>query len=123
MSTWKIAGAQIDCRLADPARNLALIRTRLRDAAARGARLVVFPECARTGYCFDSRDEALPFAEPVPGPSTETLTADCQELNVWAAVGLLEHDPTTGGLYNACALVGPHGPPLTYRKIHLPFLG
>jgi predicted amidohydrolase len=123
MSTWTIAGVQMDCRLGDRPRNLAVIRERLRDAAGRGARLIVFPECALTGYCFESRQEALAHAEPVPGPSTEALAADCRKLGVWAAVGMLEHDPATGGLFNACALVGPAGPPATYRKIHLPFLG
>jgi predicted amidohydrolase len=123
MPTWKIAGVQMDCRLADKAHNLAVIRARLRDAARQGARLVVYPECALTGYCYESRAEALPHAEPVPGPFTATLAADCRELGVWAAVGMLEHDPSTDGLFNACALVGPPGLVAVYRKIHLPFLG
>src|SRR5437899_10679038 len=40
------------------------------EAAALGARLVVFPECVLTGYCFTSKAEAMPYAEPLPGPST-----------------------------------------------------
>jgi predicted amidohydrolase len=123
MALWKIAGVQMDCRLGDRAHNLRVVRARLRDAARQGARLIVFPECSLSGYCFDSREEALAHAEPIPGPSTLALADDCRELGVWAAVGLLEHDPATGGLYNACALVGPQGPLPAYRKIHLPFLG
>src|SRR5438105_15654487 len=107
MSTWKIAAVQMDCKLADPARNLATVRTKLREAAKGGARLVIFPECALTGYCFESRDEALAFAEPLPGPTTDALAADCRALNVFAVVGLLERTATS--LYNACALVGPGG--------------
>ena len=49
---WKIAGVQMDCRLADKAANLDAIRARLREAHAGGAQLVVFPECVLTGYCF-----------------------------------------------------------------------
>jgi predicted amidohydrolase len=122
MSIWKIAAVQIDCRLADVPANLRTVRAGLRDAAGLGARVAVFPECALTGYCFDSREEAWPFAEPAPGPATDALAADCRELGVWAVVGMLERD-NAGRLFNACALVGPTGFAATYRKIHLPYLG
>jgi predicted amidohydrolase len=122
-TAWKIAGVQMDCRLGDKPHNLAAVRQRMRTAAGRGARLVVFPECVLTGYGFDSLDEALPLAEPLPGPSTEALAADCRELGVWVVVGLLERGGRPGEVYNACALIGPGGLAATYRKAHLPFLG
>jgi len=122
MSLWKIAAVQIDCRLGDVPANLRAVRIGLRDAARLGARLAVFPECALTGYCFESREEALPFAEPAPGPSTAAIAADCRELGVWAVVGMVERDDAAN-LFNACALVGPAGFVTTYRKIHLPYLG
>jgi predicted amidohydrolase len=123
MTPWKIAAVQIDCRLGDVPANLRAVRTSLRDAARHGARLAVFPECALTGYCFESRDEARLFAEPAPGPSLHAIAADCRELGVWAVVGMLERDDAVGGLFNACALVGPAGLLASYRKIHLPYLG
>src|SRR5262249_28190897 len=98
-----------------------VIRARLREAAGRGARLVVFPECAVTGYCFDCKEEALPHAEPLPGPASDALAAECGRLGVWAVVGLLER--AASDLFNACVLVGPAGLAAPYRKIHLPFLG
>jgi predicted amidohydrolase len=122
MSIWKIAGVQMDCRLMDRDRNLAVIRSQLREAAKQGAQLVVFPECALTGYGFESKQEALPHAETVPGPSSLQLVADCRALGVWAIVGLLERDDT-GGLFNACVLAGADGVAACYRKIHLPFVG
>jgi 5-aminopentanamidase len=122
MSTRSIAAVQTDCRLGDVPHNLAVVRDRLREAARRGARLVVFPECVLTGYAFGSRDEAWPHAEPLPGPSTDALAADCRELDVHVAVGLLERG-ASGALYNACALVGPDGLTASYRKAHLPYLG
>jgi 5-aminopentanamidase len=122
MATWKIAGVQMDCRLGDKRRNLDVIRSRLREAAGQGAHLVVFPECSLTGYAFDSKEEAWPHAEPVPGPSTEALAADCRELGAWAVVGMLERD-AADRLFNAAVLVGLAGVTASYRKIHLPFLG
>ena len=63
MAEWTIAAVQMDCRLADKEHNLRTVRARLNDAAARGARLVLFPECALTGYSFESKEEAWPQAE------------------------------------------------------------
>jgi predicted amidohydrolase len=121
MPTWTIAGVQMDCRLADRAGNLAAIRTKLREAASHGARLIIFPECILSGYCFQSVVEARLSAEPLPGPATETLAADCRELNVFAIFGLLELEGDR--LFNSAALVGPQGLIGTYRKTHLPCLG
>lgn len=121
MTLWRVAAVQMDCGLGDRVRNLATIRARLRDAAAAGARLVVFPECALSGYGFESREEASAHAEPVPGPAVEMVAADCRSLSVWAVFGLLER--AGDSLYNACALVGPGGLVARYRKTHLPCLG
>ena len=66
----KVAAAQINPKLMENADNLAKMLERTREAAAAAADLVVFPECALTGYVFHSREEALPYAETVPGPAT-----------------------------------------------------
>jgi predicted amidohydrolase len=121
MALWKIAVVQLDCKLADRAANFDVIHARLGEAADRGARLVIFPECALSGYCFESKAEALEVAVPLPGPTTVALTQRCRQLGVWAIVGLLERDGDR--LFNACALVGPEGLEASYRKAHLPFLG
>jgi predicted amidohydrolase len=92
------------------------------DTAARaGAKLVVFPEAAITGYVFRSLEEAMPVAETIPGPSTDALAEACRKLKVHVAVGLLEKDGDR--VYNASALIGPEGLIGKYRKLHLPFLG
>ncbi len=70
---------------------------------------------------FDSAEEALPYAEEIPGPSTEALERECRRLGVHAICGLLERDGDT--LHNAAILVGPDGLIGSYRKTHLPFLG
>jgi predicted amidohydrolase len=121
MATWKIAGVQMDCRLGDVGHNLETVRDKLREAAGHGARLIVFPECALSGYCYESKEEAWPHSEALPGLSTEILSEDCRRHNVWAIIGLLER--AGSNQYNACALVGPSGLAGTYRKLHLPFLG
>jgi len=122
MSKFKIAAVQMDVVLAEPGRNRERIAERLTKAAAEGAQLVVFPECAITGYCFESLKEAQPLAETIPGESTQLIGQTCRQLGVWAVFGLLE-TAADGGVFNACVLVGPAGEMASYRKVHLPKLG
>lgn len=121
MSIWKIAAVQMGCRFADVPANREAIRAKLHEAAAEGARLVVFPECILTGYGFESAAEAWPHTENLPGPTTDLLAKDCRKLNVWCVFGLLES--AGDQFYNSCALVGPDGFVASYRKVHLPILG
>src|SRR5262245_11930005 len=83
MPTWTVAGVQMNCALGDRASNRAAIVAKLHQAADRGAKLVVFPECVLTGYGFDSREHARSAAEPLPGPSTDFVAAACAKLGVW----------------------------------------
>ena len=91
------------------------------ETARGGAQLAVFPECAISGYCFASLDEARPFAQPIPGPAIEQLAKACRKADSFAVVGLLEADGER--MFNACVLVGPQGLVGSYRKLHLPMLG
>jgi len=123
MNNWIVAGVQMDCKLGEPAANTRTICTKLNDAADRGAKLVVFPECILSGYGFESRAEALRAAETLPGPGTDAIAKECSRRGVWVVFGLLEREPATGKLFNSCALVGPSGYIASYRKVHLPCLG
>jgi 5-aminopentanamidase len=116
-----VAVAQIEPQLAEKERNLDACLARMDEAATAGAQLLVLPECAIPGYMFDSADEALPFAEEIPGPTTETLERECRRLGLHVVCGLLERDGDA--LRNTAVLVGPDGLIGTYRKTHLPFLG
>jgi predicted amidohydrolase len=121
MSTFVVAGVQMNPILMDKEGNLSLIIQQLQLAASEEARLVVFPECALTGYCFESLEEAIPYAETIPGSSTNRLIEACQKLNIHLVLGMLEKDDEQ--CYNAAVLLGPQGLIGKYRKIHLPFLG
>ncbi|MDE3178201.1 MAG: carbon-nitrogen hydrolase family protein [Acidobacteriota bacterium] len=117
----KIAVVQMDVSILKKEANLASVLARLKEAAVAGAKIVIFPECALTGYCYASLDEARPMAEPVSGPSTEAIARLAGERGVTAIVGLLELDG--GKIYNAAVVVSTGGVIGTFRKIHLPFLG
>ena len=116
-----IAGVQMEPMFLRKERNLAKCLELIQLTAMENARLIVFPECALTGYMFSSLDEALPVCESIPGPSTEKIIDACRDLNVYVAIGLLEKD--TDGYYNAAVLLGPEGLIGKHRKLHRPFLG
>ena len=121
MAKTNIACAQIDCALGNPKANREKIVSTIRTAAERAAELVIFPECALTGYAYNSLDEAVPFAESINGPSAEMIAKTCRQTNSYAIVGFIEADGEK--FYNAAMLVGPHGVVGSYRKVHLPFIG
>ena len=121
MAKTNIACVQMDCSLGQPSANRDKIIERMRAAAERDAQLAIFPECALTGYAFESLEEATPFAEGLDGPSAQALAGVCRETGVYAAAGFIESDG--GKFYNSVMLVGPDGVVGSYRKVHLPFLG
>jgi predicted amidohydrolase len=117
----RVAVAQMEPKLAEKERNLEACLGRIEEAAASGATLLVLPECAIPGYMYESLDEAMPYAEEIPGPATEALVDACRRLDVYVTCGLLERNGDA--IHNAAVLVGPEGLIGTYRKTHLPFLG
>jgi 5-aminopentanamidase len=117
----RVAAVQMDVAFADVRCNLDRVRSFVHKAASRGARLVVFPECALTGYCFTSIEEAMPSAVAARDAVPELVDA-CRAYDVTAVVGTLL--PEGDELYNAALIVTPDAAePTVYRKTHLPFLG
>ena len=117
----KIAAVQTDPGIMKNDENLDGILKQAKTAAGNGAELIVFPECALTGYVFNSREEALPFMETVPGPATDRIGDFCREVGVHVVIGLLEKDGNR--CFNTAVLICPQGLVGKYRKVHLPFLG
>ncbi len=100
----------------------------LREAHARGCRLVVFPELALTTffprYWMESQEEIDAwFEREMPGPVTRPLFEAAAQLGVAFHLGYAER-VEEGGVtrrFNTAILVGPDGRIAgKYRKIHLP---
>jgi predicted amidohydrolase len=117
----RVAAVQFDPKLGDLGKNLERILQELAKAAEAGARLVVFPECALSGYGFGSREEGLQHAVAIAGSEVRAVASGCATHGCYCIFGFLERDRSR--LYNACVLTGPEGVVGTYRKVHLPFLG
>jgi predicted amidohydrolase len=117
----KVAVAQSPVSLGDVVENLATCEWLMRSAAARGAELLILPECALTGYVFTDLASARRASLHVDGPEVSRLIKLCAELELHLIVGTLED----GGdcLYNSALVLSPTGLLHCYRKAHLPPLG
>ena len=91
----------------------------IKEAAAAGAELIVFPEAIVPGYpdwawrtpaWTDSQwyQRLYDQAVDIPGPVTEALGAAAAEAGAWVAVGVNERS-TSGTLYNTLLYLDPAG--------------
>ncbi|MCA3575058.1 MAG: hydratase [Aestuariivirga sp.] len=86
------------------------------EAAAAGARLVVLPELAISGYQLE-RAGLLRSAEEINGPTLEAWSGAARRHGVWIAGGFCERQGDR--LFNSAMLVGPDGLAGHYQKLHL----
>ena len=124
---------QMNARLYDKQYNLARAESLIREAAARGAKIVCTPEAAVQGYArvdlppgtpadspriLAEREKILAAAETIPGPATNRFATLAEELGIWIVFGM---DENRGGrLFNTAILMNPQGQILgTYSKVHL----
>lgn len=101
--------------------NLAKAVAGIREAAARGARLICLPELFKSRYFCQTEDAAhFALAEEIPGPTTARLSELARELDVTLVVSLFER--RAAGLYHntAAVLDGGAGYLGKYRKMHIP---
>ena len=100
---------------------MALLSSEIREAASRGARLVVLQELHNTLYFCQTEDTRLfDLAEPIPGPSTDFYGALAAELHIVLVTSLFER--RAPGLYHNTAVVFEADGSIAgkYRKMHIP---
>ena len=117
---FRIGLVQMSCS-PDPAANLDKAADRVREAAREGANVVCLPELFNAQYFCQREDIALfDLAEPIPGPSTERLSAVAREEKVVIVASLFER--RAPGLYhNTAAILEADGSLAgLYRKMHIP---
>jgi N-carbamoylputrescine amidase len=101
--------------------NLAGSVAAIREAHRKGAQVICLKELFNAPYfCKSLRVEHFSIAEPIPGPTTEALSALAAELAVVLVVPLYERQAS--GLYrNTAAIIDADGSLLgVYRKMHIP---
>lgn len=121
MPRLKVASVQMESSPRDKEANFAAIERFVVQAAANGARLVIFPECCITGYWFIrnlSHAELSQLAEPVPnGSSAQRLASLARQHNISIGAGLIE-SASNGAFYNTYIVALPNGAIHRHRKLH-----
>src|SRR5205814_8044987 len=101
--------------------NLQRAIVKIHQAAARGAQVVCLPELFQTQYFCQREDSALfDLAEPVPGPTTNKLSALAKQLRIVLIASVFER--RAAGVYHNTAVVFDADGALRglYRKMHIP---
>jgi N-carbamoylputrescine amidase len=119
-SKFRIGLVQMACSK-DPNENLAKAEWRIREAAGKGAQIVCLQELFRSQYFCREEDPGLfDLAEPVPGPTTESLARLARELQV-AIIGSVFERRAAGVYHNTAVVMDADGALLgIYRKMHIP---
>src|SRR4051812_47581792 len=93
VASYQVGMAQVLVEGGRPEANLARAAAAVREAAARGCRLVVLPECVDLGWTDPS---ARTLAQPIPGPHAGALIGAAREPGVRA------RRPGRAGRVTAC---------------------
>jgi predicted amidohydrolase len=126
--TVSVACVSFSASWGDKSANLERIKTFVVEASKQGNNLIIFPECALTGFeCADDVKQTMgpcqmhrEAAETIPGPSTEELAKLARELGVYIIFGMPERDKMNPKIhYNSTAVIGPEGIIGASRKLHL----
>jgi predicted amidohydrolase len=110
----RIGMAQMLVEGAQPVANLSRAETFILEAADKGCRLVVLPECLDLGWTDPS---ARQLAQPIPGPHSQQLAQAANQHGIIVVAGLVER--AGNKLFNAAVLIDPRGQiVLVHRKIN-----
>src|SRR6266852_5985515 len=117
---FRVALVQMSCG-PEPEQNLEKALERVADAAGRGAKVICLPELFQTQYFCQREDHALfDLAEPIPGPTTEKLSAAAKRGGVVLIASLFEKR-APGVYHNTAAIFDADGSLRgLYRKMHIP---
>ncbi|MEP3563504.1 MAG: carbon-nitrogen hydrolase [Marinobacter sp.] len=119
-SQLTVAAIQQHCS-DDKAVSLAASERLIREAAKRGAQLVVLQELHATLYFCQTEDtDIFELAEPIPGPTSTHLSALAKELGIVLVGSIFER--RMNGVYHNTAVVFETDGSLAgiYRKMHIP---
>ncbi|NLZ17631.1 MAG: carbon-nitrogen hydrolase family protein [Desulfobulbaceae bacterium] len=119
MNSLHLAFIHAAVRHGEAAYNRDLLLEQVDLAGKAGAKIVIAPELALSGYAFGSREEMFPLAETVTGPTFQALAPLCLEHGLFCCFGFAEQDQASGLLFNSAAVIDPEGRlVLCYRKIN-----
>lgn len=115
----KIGVLHLNIRHGAVAENRASLIAYAERAAFMGARIIVAPELAISGYSFDGREEVSPYVESVGGKTVAVLSRIARRFGVYLCFGLGEEEKETGIFYNSAVVMGPDGRMVAHHRKHV----
>ncbi len=119
VQSFTAASIQFNPILNEREGNIISLSAAVTEASEKGAKLIVTPEMATTGYHYADRKAIEPFVDTIPGDTTNRFLEICRKHQVYLVIGMPEIDPLTELFYNSAAFIGPDGYIGKYRKVHL----
>ena len=111
---YLVAACQMDSQN-DKRRNLQIAEEMIAENAAKGAKIIAFPETVNymgIGYHHQ--------AEPIPGETTEFFCRAAKKYQTWIVTGSFPEKNRNGKPYNTLLCIDPHGSiHCKYRKLHM----
>jgi N-carbamoylputrescine amidase len=119
-TTISVGLVQMACS-PDAGKNLENAVDSIRTASEKGAQIICLPELFLTQYfCQTEKAENFSLAEPLPGPTSKTLSRLAKELKVVLVVPLFEKR-AQGIYHNTAIVIDADGSTAgIYRKMHIP---
>jgi N-carbamoylputrescine amidase len=116
----KVGLIQMSCEPA-PEANTKKAIARINEAARKGAQIVCLQELFRSQYFCQTEDIALfKLAEPIPGPTTESLGKLARQKKLVIVASLFEKR-AAGVYHNTAVIIDTNGKIAgKYRKMHIP---
>lgn len=104
--------------------NIASMVSYIEDAAAKGVKILLFPEMCVTGYCSSSEPsseiyrKAVALAEGTDGPTATRFASLSDKFDMWIIYGATETVPgDRSHAYNSAFACSPDGEVTSYQKI------
>ena len=118
--TIRVAAVQMESLAGDKSTNFAKIQAFVEQAAGKGVKLIVFPECCITGYWFIrslSPSALKDLAEPIfDGESSRRLVDLARNHGITIGAGLIEAGES-GHYHNSYVVALPNGKAYRHRKL------
>jgi predicted amidohydrolase len=116
----------------DKKENIARFLELIEEGASQGVDVLVLPEVGLQGYAdfaftqgsheqAEQKEYYQREAEPIPGPSTETIRLAAKRHGMYIQMGMAESTLHGNAIFNSTALIGPEGVVSVFRKMHNPF--
>lgn len=119
-SPVKIASIQYRAVPFNKSANISNLKILIKEAAVKGAKLIVLPEMCTTGLTISGPAQAQALAETIPGPTTNMFALLAKEYSVYIVLGLPESNLKNNIYYNTQIVIDNNGFVVgKYRKKHL----